>query len=50
MISKKYQAGAPVSIYQFDRNILHTPTSERAKINSPQDVAEFLSKTKKEDH
>lgn len=37
----------PVDVYTFDRQILYTPSSEKAKIMSSRDVAEFLSKQKR---
>ncbi len=33
----------PVKVHQFDKQILHKPSSERVKISSSRDAAEFLS-------
>jgi hypothetical protein len=37
----------PVDIYQFDRQKLYAPSSEKTKITQSQDIAEFLSKQKR---
>ncbi|MDD3230277.1 MAG: JAB domain-containing protein [Oscillospiraceae bacterium] len=37
----------PVNVYSFDRQALYVPSSEKTKITSSMDVAEFLSKQKR---
>lgn len=38
---------SPVDVYQFDRQKLYVPSSEKTRIRSSMDVAEYLSKMKR---